>query len=416
MFLGDSFALRVDVYPFPVVDPHKATFLSSASEFLLPADNYNPTSLRIEADYENRSELKYFEGRDYTSVRVAYHPYQNRPTVYILGGLGASGISGLSVFYQKLMFRAGFNAVTIPSNFFWKFNLAHIASATPGYLERDKEDIYSYMLSMENKMKEIPGYRSSGNHLLGYSMGALTAVFISEIDDQLKHFNFGKVAVINPPIDLYESASKLDGEFPYWRRLDTNQQKRLEGKVFRLILSLGEEFSDRSPSDEEAMAIIAGLPFEKEQYRALIASNFLETLAPNLLVSELVREWGIIPIYYDIRSPQPSLNAAREFGFISYFNKVLFPDLPKVPSPVGSVKDHYIKKMGLLGKLDYLRESEHIKVFHNEDDIIVSGDSIKLLEEALPEDRIQIYPLGGHLGNVWFPMNIKDLLGFFMTP
>ena len=47
-------------------------------------------------------------------------------------------------------------------------------------------------------------------HLTGYSLGALNAAFVSHLDEQRKSFNFKRVLMLNPPVDLLTSVDNLD--------------------------------------------------------------------------------------------------------------------------------------------------------------------------------------------------------------
>ncbi|MEC9284166.1 MAG: alpha/beta fold hydrolase [Bdellovibrionota bacterium] len=408
-----SFSFSVD-YQFPVLDPFKATFLSSAADAMISDEGMNIVHKKIYSKILGRDNLKYFEGRDFTTVRYAYHKGEDRPLVFIFAGLGGSAVTGLANYYQKVLYKAGFNSVTIPSPYLWKFSMSHLGSATPGYMERDQVDFYDFLKRVYDYRKKLRAFKSSKNYLLGYSMGGLQAVYISEYDEKQKDIQFEKVVVVNPPIDLYESASKLDQLFPVYKQLSEKRRYYMEKKLWHLIIDLGKNFSQRAPTDEEVVAIIQNLPFKTYEYKALIGKSFLETLAAMILVSEQVRDWGAIPIYYDIRSPQPSLNAAREYSFIKYFDEILFPDLVNGPIGLEKTREELIEKMGLIGKLDYLKNTDKIKIFHNEDDIIVSNASIQLLKDVVPKERLKLYPLGGHLGNVWFPSNVNDLIMAFM--
>lgn len=407
-----SFSLAVE-YNFPVLDPFKATFISSAADAMLSSEGMNIVSVKFHSQIPGRSNLKYLENRDYTSIEYAFHENEDRPLVFILAGLGGSAVTGLAKFYQKTLYKAGFNSVTIPSPYLWKFSMSHLNSATPGFMERDQVDFYHFLKRVYRYRKKLSGFKSSKNYLLGYSMGGLQAVYISEYDEKQKGINFEKVVAVNPPIDLYESASNLDQLFPLYKNMSPERRHYMESKVWRLIMNLGQKFSKKAPSDEEIIDLIQSLPFENYEYKALIGRSFLDTLAAMILVSEQVRDWRVIPIYYDTLSPQASLTAAKDFTFIRYFDEILFPDLVNGPIGVEKSREELIDTMGLIGKLDYLKKTEKIKIFHNEDDIIVSNASVQLLKDLIPEERLKLYPLGGHLGNVWFPSNVNDLIMAF---
>ena len=49
--------------------------------------------------------------------------------------------------------------------------------------------------------------------MAGYSLGATHAAFVARLDDEVGAFGFERVLLINPPVDLYRSASILDAMF-----------------------------------------------------------------------------------------------------------------------------------------------------------------------------------------------------------
>lgn len=47
-------------------------------------------------------------------------------------------------------------------------------------------------------------------YLTGYSLGALDAAFVSHLDETRRSFNFKRVLLLNPPVNLYTSINNLD--------------------------------------------------------------------------------------------------------------------------------------------------------------------------------------------------------------
>lgn len=63
----------------------------------------------------------------------------------------------------------------------------------------------------------------SDYYLVGYSLGGTEAGILSWIDEREKSFNFKRVFMINPAVDLYKSAQKLDRYMDFLRK---REQKR----------------------------------------------------------------------------------------------------------------------------------------------------------------------------------------------
>ncbi len=62
--------------------------------------------------------------------------------------------------------------------------------------------------------------------------------------------------------------------------------------------------------------------------------------------------------------------------------------------------------------LEQLRRNPRVHLMHNADDVLADPASIAELKAAM-DDRMIVYPLGGHLGNLWYCANREAILGFF---
>jgi hypothetical protein len=61
---------------------------------------------------------------------------------------------------------------------------------------------------------------------------------------------------------------------------------------------------------------------------------------------------------------------------------------------------------------DYLREASKIGLMHNEDDFLLSEGDLDYLRGLFGE-RAQIYPRGGHNGNMDSKDNVAYVIDFF---
>jgi hypothetical protein len=61
---------------------------------------------------------------------------------------------------------------------------------------------------------------------------------------------------------------------------------------------------------------------------------------------------------------------------------------------------------------DYLRSASKIGLMGNEDDLILSPEDLAFLKDVFGS-RAQIYPYGGHCGNMSYRENVAYMLDFF---
>jgi len=58
---------------------------------------------------------------------------------------------------------------------------------------------------IEKREVQVTGY-----HLTGYSLGGFNAAFITHLDETEGVFDFRRVLLINPPVNLLESSERFD--------------------------------------------------------------------------------------------------------------------------------------------------------------------------------------------------------------
>ncbi|MEG2256391.1 MAG: serine/threonine protein kinase, partial [Cetobacterium sp.] len=63
---------------------------------------------------------------------------------------------------------------------------------------------------MLEKVKKEEKVEITDTYLMGYSMGATHSAILSYLDSQGKDFNFKRVYMVNPSVNLYYSATTLD--------------------------------------------------------------------------------------------------------------------------------------------------------------------------------------------------------------
>ena len=71
-----------------------------------------------------------------------------------------------------------------------------------------------------------------------------------------------------------------------------------------------------------------------------------------------------------------------------------------------------IDQVSLYALEDYLKSSSKIAVMHNADDVILGTGDLGFLRRTFG-DRLTVYPLGGHCGNLNYRVNSDAMLEFF---
>src|SRR3990167_1288280 len=197
-------------YGYPISNPFEATLATTPPELRpeLPADSaISQGDYRVRLRPEREFELpENFWPVTKMGYRLAEQPGV-APLIFIIAGTGAHYASSTPEYLKKLFYGAGYHVVQLSSPTSYDFMTSASRFATPGITREDADDLYRTMQAVR---AQHPRLKVSEYHLTGYSLGALQAAFVSELDETRRSFNFKRVLLLNPPVNLYTSISNLD--------------------------------------------------------------------------------------------------------------------------------------------------------------------------------------------------------------
>jgi hypothetical protein len=401
-------------YGYPISNPFEAT-LATAPPALrpeLPADaDINQSDYQIKLRPEREFELpENFWPVTEMRYRMAEQPGE-APLIFIIAGTGAHYASSTPEYLKKLFYGAGYHVVQLSSPTSYDFMASASRFATPGITRDDADDLYRAMQAVR---AQHPHLKVSEYHLTGYSLGALQAAFVSELDETRRSFNFKRVLLLNPPVNLYTSITNLDRMVQTKVAGIDNSTTFYElvlGKLTRYFQNKGYVdindalLYDFQNSDEQ---------LSDEQMAMLIGAAFRFSSADIAFTSDLINRRGLItPINYPISegtSLTPFFRRALQCDFDCYLTEQLIP-MWRARTDGGSVAQ-LIDQVSLYALADYLKNSSKIAVMHNADDVILGPGDLGFLRRTMG-DRLTVYPLGGHCGNLNYRVNSDAMLEFF---
>ncbi|WP_437881428.1 serine/threonine protein kinase [Pseudomonas sp. LRF_L74] len=401
-------------YGYPLNNPFEATIATTPPDFRpefpededIDQDDYN-VRLRPEREFELPDNFWPVKTLRYRMARQD----KPAPLVFIISGTGANYAAGKTEDLKRLFYKAGYHVVQLSSPTSYDFMSAASRAATPGITLDDAEDLYHVMQAVRAQHPKLP---VTGYYLTGYSLGALEAAFVSHLDETKRSFNFKRVLLINPPVNLYTSISNLDRMVQVEARGVTKKTTYFElllGKLTRYFQQKG--FIDLND------ALLYDLQNSKqhltdEQMAMLVGTSFRFSSADIAFTSDLINRRGIItPPNYPISEGtplEPFFKRALYCNFNCYLTEQLIPHWRKRYN--GGSLAQLVDQVSLYALKDYLKESSKIAVMHNADDIILGPGDIGFLRETFG-DRLTLYPLGGHCGNLNYRVNSDAMLEFF---
>ncbi|EGH71177.1 serine protein kinase PrkA [Pseudomonas syringae] len=333
------------------------------------------------------------------------------PLIFLIAGTGAPYNSTINEFLKKLYYGAGYHVVQLSSPTSYDFMTSASRFATPGVSTDDAEDIYRVMQAIRAQQAQLP---VTDYYLTGYSLGALNAAFVSKLDETRRSFNFKKVLLLNPPVNLYTSISNLD------KLVQTNVKGINNTTTFyELVLAKLTRYFRQKGYIDLNDALLFDFQQSKqhltnEQMAMLIGTTFRFSSADIAFTSDLINRRGLItPPKFPITegtSLTPFLKRALQCDFDCYLTEQVIP-MWRARTDGGSLLQ-LVDQVSLYALKDYLHSNTKIAVMHNADDVILGSGDLGFLRKTFG-DRLTVYPYGGHCGNLNYRVNTDAMLEFF---
>ena len=405
-----TLSLTAFSYNFPIDDPYSATIIGSAT-MMTPGVSENIPLKVYEIQIKDKKEIP--DVFWYASkFKFSFSKQKNKkaPLIFVLAGTGSDYNTTRVKFMQRIFHDAGYHTIAISSQMSQQFMISASSNSVPGLLLEDNKDIYKAMKLAYNKIKDQ--VEVTDFYIMGYSLGGSNAAVLSYIDEKEKVFNFKRVFMVNPPVDLYNSAVKLDKYLDNYTGGKTKGiEKLLNTTLAKVKGGLTSEYANIGAdtiynivkgdilSDAEKKAYI-GLAFRLASTDLNFISDFMTRSYVYTKNPEKVNKYTNMKEY---------LKAVNFATFEDYVNKIGFPYYKK------HNKDYSIEALKREASLkvieDYLRTSPKIAAVTNADELILNEKDFAFLKDVF-KDRLVIYPKGGHCGNMFYKENVDVMLKF----
>ena len=399
-----------DGYGYPIPGSYEATIIGTPASLIpeFPAKmRTRQLVLEVIPDREKPPIFFYDKGLRCT---LAYQE-QEAPLVFLIAGAGASDRAPKLMTMMKALNQAGFHVITLPSPSHANFIVSASRSSVPGDLVEDAADLYRVMETAWNRVKG--DIKVSSFHLCGYSLGASQAAFVAKLDEERRVFDFRKVLMIDPPVSLYSSVTRIEEML---KQIPGGPKK--QGFFFNKMFSRFSEFyrygNFVAINDEFLYSIYTEKLYSHEEIGGMIGLTYRINLAGMIFSSDVMTNGGYVVPKNRVLSPTDSLFdyflVSTHLSFFDYVNEYFYPYFQK--QRPGLTKQALIESESLRSIEGYLKSSAKFGVMANENDFILTKDELDYLRQLFGE-RAKIYPRGGHLGNLEYKDNLAHMVAFF---
>ena len=397
-------------YNFPIDDPYSATIIGSAT-MMTPGVSENIPLKVYEIQIKDKKDIP--DVFWYASkFKFSFSKQKNKkaPLIFVLAGTGSDYNTTRVKFMQRIFHDAGYHTIAISSQMSQQFMISASSNSVPGLLLEDNKDIYKAMRLAYNKIKDQ--VEVTDFYIMGYSLGGSNAAVLSYIDEKEKAFNFKRVFMVNPPVNLYDSAVKLDKYLDdYTGGKSAGIEKLLNTTLAKIKGGLTSEYANIGA--DTIYNIVKGDILSDSEKKAYIGLAFRLASTDLNFISDFITKSHIytknpekVDKYTNMKEYFKAVNFAT---FEDYVNKIGFPYYKK------HNKDYSIEALKREASLkvieDYLRTSPKIVAVTNADELILNEKDFAFLKDVF-KDRLVIYPKGGHCGNMFYKENVDVMLKF----
>ena len=397
-------------YNFPIDDPYSATIIGSAT-MMTPGVSENIPLKVYEIQIKDKKDIP--DVFWYASkFKFSFSKQKNKkaPLIFVLAGTGSDYSTTRVKFMQRIFHDAGYHTIAISSQMSQQFMISASSNSVPGLLLEDNEDIYKAMKLAYNKIKDQ--VEVTDFYIMGYSLGGSNAAVLSYIDEKEKAFNFKRVFMVNPPVNLYDSAVKLDKYLDdYTGGKSAGIEKLLNTTLAKIKGGLTSEYANIGA--DTIYNIVKGDILSDSEKKAYIGLAFRLASTDLNFISDFITKSHIytknpekVDKYTNMKEYFKAVNFAT---FEDYVNKIGFPYYKKYNKDLTT--EDLKEKASLRVIEDYLRTSPKIAAVTNADELILNEKDFAFLKDVF-KDRLIIYPKGGHCGNMFYKENVDIMLKF----
>ena len=397
-------------YNFPIDDPYSATIIGSASMMTEGISENIPLKV-YEIQIKDKKEIP--DVFWYASkFKFSFSKQKNKkaPLIFVLAGTGSDYSATRVKFMQRIFHDAGYHTIAISSQMSQQFMISASSNSVPGLLLEDNKDIYKAMKLAYNKIKDQ--VEVTDFYIMGYSLGGSNAAVLSYIDEKEKAFNFKRVFMVNPPVNLYDSAVKLDKYLDdYTGGKSAGIEKLLNTTLAKVKGGLTSEYANIGA--DTIYNIVKGDILSDAEKKAYIGLAFRLASTDLNFISDFINKRHIytknpekVDKYTNMKEYFKAVNFAT---FEDYVNKIGFPYYKKYNKDLTT--EDLKEKASLRVIEDYLRTSPKIAAVTNADELILSEIDFAFLKDVF-KNRLVIYPRGGHCGNMFYKENVDVMLKF----
>lgn len=324
------------------------------------------------------------------------------PLVYLIAGTGSSIRSPSVQTLARVLHGLGAHVLIIPSPTHPSFIVTASATFVPGRPSQDANDLYRIMKLARARLGDRIAVTRS--HLAGFSLGALNAAFVADLDSREREIGFERTVLLNSPVDLVASAQIVDDFLDRFVAKDPLAVQRFVDTVLDALAQVYLESRDPDISPEVIYRTLNVLERSQEVLEQLVGFSFRLSTSNMAFTTDVLTHRG----YFVASDARLRITTSLTDVFSVSFRQNLRDYIDEIVVPFYQGRDPSLTREALLTEprlatLDpFLLGNGSVFAITNRNDIILAPGELDELARIFGP-RLITFPDGGHGGGFTRP-------------
>jgi len=299
---------------------------------------------------------------------------KNSPIMIIYPSIGEGAKTHHSVVFAKMFYDAGYSVLMLSSQFNWEFVKSFPDGYSPGLPQNDAEKLRLVTLKALENIQEKYNCKFSKKNILGTSLGAMSALFVAELESKNNILGIDKYISICPPIELKYAINILDkNSEEFDKNPDEVKQKTAVSAAKILQLYQLKEAGELN---------LETMPFSDEEGKLITAFIMRQKLSDLIFTLEKTPKNQKTDIYETINNMNYKDYAEKYLGITGW--------------------DEYSESnenqnTTLYCLAEYFMNNDNYKIYHSLDDYLTNKTQLSKLKNFTGE-HLKCLNCGAHLG------------------
>jgi ABC-type transporter lipoprotein component MlaA len=360
-----------------------------------------------------------------TGRKLSYSCWMQKkpaPVAYYIPGLGSYRLDRSSAAYADMLYRHGYSVVVFSNPFQQEFMERASTMPVPGYGPADCDDVVNVLKLIRADLLKWKGDKITGHCLTGVSHGGYFTLMVAarEAAGKLGGLAFDRYVAVEPPVQLSVALHELDDLFNAplaWPAAERHQ--RMLDSVYK-ALYFAQKSQNAFAANENGLDVQGAenvldtgeekIPMTLEESQFLVGLMFRYTLMGVIMDSQRRDNLGVLKCDPDKFVRQPAYREIREIGYADYMNRFVVPYLVK--TGYGTDTNALLEATDLEELTTSLKDNPKVRVQICSDDFLLSHQDIAWYGSTFGTN-LTVYPVGGHLGNLYEKSVQKALVNMF---